>query len=58
MISSSAAPVSFPPWPPNLRLERQGGLLSPPLVEWLSFAVFSARLVAPLSVLGLAVMTL
>ena len=24
---SSAAPVSFPPWPPNLRLERQGGYL-------------------------------
>ena len=36
---SSAAPVSFPPWPPNLRLERQGGCLSPLLVEWLSFAV-------------------
>ena len=35
----SAAPVSFPPWPPNLRLERQGGYLSPLLVEWLSFAV-------------------
>ena len=33
---SSAAPVSFPPWPPNLRLERQGGSLSPLLVEWLS----------------------
>ena len=36
---SSATPVSFPPWPPNLRLERQGGCLSPLLVEWLSFAV-------------------
>ena len=37
---SSAAPVSFPPWPPNLlRLERQGGSLSPLLVEWLSLAV-------------------
>ena len=36
---SSAAPVSFPPWPPNLRLERQGGYLSPLQVEWLSFAV-------------------
>ena len=24
---SNAAPVSFPPWPPNLRLERQGGFL-------------------------------
>ena len=35
----SAAPVSFPPWPLNLRLERQGGYLSPLLVEWLSFAV-------------------
>ena len=55
---SSAAPVSFPPWPPNLRLERQGGYLSPPLVEWLSFAVFSARLVAPLTALGLAVVAL
>ena len=58
MRFSSAAPVSFPPWPPNLRLERQGGFLSPPLVEWLSFAVFSARLIAPLTVLGLAAMTL
>ena len=36
---SSAAPVSFPPWPPNLRLGRQGGSLSPLLVEWLSLAV-------------------
>ena len=34
------SPVSFPPCPPNLRLERQGGYLSPLLVEWLSFAVF------------------
>ena len=52
MRFSSAAPVSFPPWPPSLWLERQGGYLSPPLVEWLSFAVFSARSVAPLTVLG------
>ena len=37
---SSAAPVSFPPWPPSLRLERQGGYLSPLLVEWLSFASY------------------
>ena len=36
---SSAAPVSFPPWPPSLRLERQEGYLSPLLVELLSFAV-------------------
>ena len=36
---SSVAPVRFPPWPPNLRLERQGGYLSPFLVEWLSLAV-------------------
>ena len=36
---SSAAPVSFPPWPLNLRLVRQGGSLSPLLVEWLSLAV-------------------
>ena len=35
----SAAPVRIPPWPPDLRLERQGGYLSPLLVEWLSFAV-------------------
>ena len=35
----SAAPVSFHPWPPDLRLERQGGYLSPPWVEWLSLAV-------------------
>ena len=52
MRFSSAASVSFPPWPPNLRLERQLGYLSPPFVEWLSFAVFSARSVAPLPVLG------
>ena len=52
MRFSSAAPVSFPPWLPNLRLERQGGYLSPLLVKWLSFAVFSAHLVAPLTVLG------
>ena len=36
---SSAAPVSFPPWPPSLQLERQGGSLSLLLVEWLSLAV-------------------
>ena len=36
----SAAPVRFPPWPPDLRLERQGGYLSPPLVKWLSLAAF------------------
>ena len=35
----SAAPVSFPPWPPDLWLERKGGYLSPLLVEWLSLAV-------------------
>ena len=35
----SAAPVGFPPWPPNLRLERQGGSLSPLLVKWLSLVV-------------------
>ena len=35
----SAAPVSIPPWPPDLQLERQGGYLSPLLVEWLSLAV-------------------
>ena len=35
----SAAPVSFPPWPPDLRLERQGSYLSLLLVEWLSYAV-------------------
>ena len=35
----SAAPVRFPPWPPDLRLERQGGYLSLLLVEWLSLAV-------------------
>ena len=36
---SIAAPVSFPPWPPSLWLERQGGSLSPLLVEWLSLVV-------------------
>ena len=36
---SSAALVRFPPWPPDLRHERQGGYLSLLLVEWLSFAV-------------------
>ena len=35
----SAAPVRIPPWPPDLRLERQGGYLSRLLVEWLSLAV-------------------
>ena len=35
----SAAPVRVPPWPPDLRLGRPGGSLSPLLVEWLSFAV-------------------
>ena len=35
----SAAPVRISPWPPNLRVERQGGCFSPLLVEWLSFAV-------------------
>ena len=35
----SAAPVSFPPWPPDLRLERRGGSLSPLLVDWFSLAV-------------------
>ena len=49
---SSAAPVSFPPWPLNLRLERQGGSLSPLLAEWLSLAVFVACSVASLAVLG------
>ena len=34
-----AAPVWFPPWPPDLQLERQGGYLSLLLVEWHSFAV-------------------
>ena len=48
MRFSSAAPVSFPPWPPNLRLERQGGYLSPLLVEWLSFAVFLLALLLSL----------
>ena len=36
---SSAAPVRIPPWPPDLRLEGQGGYLSPLLVKWLSLAV-------------------
>ena len=36
----SVAPVRFPPWPPDLQLERQGGYLSLPLVEWFSLAVF------------------
>ena len=35
----STAPVRVPPWPPNLRLGRPGGYLSPLLVEWLSCAV-------------------
>ena len=51
MRFSSAAPVSFPPWPPILRLERQGGYLSPLLVEWLSFCGLTARSVAALTVL-------
>ena len=43
MSLPSATPVRFPPWPPDLRLERQGGYLSPLLVEWLSLVVFGAR---------------
>ena len=35
----SAAPVRVPPWPPDLRLGRPGGYLSPLLVGWLSCAV-------------------
>ena len=35
----SAAPVRVPPWPPNLRLGRPGGYLSPLLVGWLLCAV-------------------
>ena len=48
----SATPVSFPPWPPNLRLERQGGSLSPLLVEWFSFDGLVALSVASLTVLS------
>ena len=36
----SAAPVRVPPWPPDLRLGRPGGYLSPLLVGWLSCAVW------------------
>ena len=36
----SAAPVRVPPWPPDRRLGRPGGYLSPLLVGWLSCAVF------------------
>ena len=39
MRLSSAAPVRIPPWPPDLRLGRPGGYLSPLLVGWLSCAV-------------------
>ena len=35
----STAPVRVPPWPPDLRLGRPGGYLSPLLVKWLSCAV-------------------
>ena len=48
----SAAPVRFPPWPPDLRLERQGGYLSPPLVEWFSLAVLLLALSLRLPLLG------
>ena len=41
----SAAPVRVPPWPPDLRLGRPGGYLSPLLVGWLSCAVWLDRLV-------------
>ena len=34
-----AAPVRFPPRPPDLRLEGQGGYLSLPLVQWFSLVV-------------------
>ena len=36
----SATPVRVPPWPPDLRLGRPGGYLSPLLVGWLSCAVW------------------
>ena len=39
----SAAPVRVPPWPPDLRLGRPGGYLSPLLVGWLSCAVLLLR---------------
>ena len=48
----SAAPVSFPLWPPNLRLERQGGYLSPALGRLVFVGGLVARSVAPLAVLG------
>ena len=35
----STVPVTVPPWPPDLRLGRPGGYLSPLLVEWLLCAV-------------------
>ena len=41
----SVTPVRVPPWPPDLRLRRPGGYVSPLLVGWLSCAVWLDRLV-------------
>ena len=49
---SSAAPVSFPPWPPDLRLERQGGFLEPALGRVAFVCGLVARSVTLLAVLG------
>ena len=49
---SSSAPVSFPPWLPDLRLERQERLLEPALGRVAFVGGLVARSVAPLAVLG------
>ena len=45
----SAAPVRVPPWPPDLRLGRPGGYLSPLLVGWLSCSILLLTLSLRLS---------
>ena len=52
MRFSSAAPVSFPPWPPNLRPERQGGYLCDRCGCVGSLRTASARTAFALSGLG------
>ena len=48
----STAPVSFPPWPPDLWLESQGKLFEPALGRVAFVGGLVARSVAPLAVLG------
>ena len=54
----SFAPVRIPPWLPDLRLGKSGGCLGPALGRMALVIGRVAQAVAPLSVLGWAVVTL